>query len=370
MKIAFIAIKSMPYGGGIEKSTEEVGSILAKRGHEVLVYCGSLYGKSARLYRGMKIRKIGALRAKSLQKVSLSLFATLHLLAKENPDIAHFHTVGSYFSLLPRLKGIKTVAQIHSREWKKGKWNALVKMFLRLSDYPSCKFPNEVIAVSQVLKKYYEEKYCIKVSYIPNGVDTPRQRQTELIKEMGLYRDSYILYMGRISREKGVHLLIDAYNQLKPDKALVLAGDFADDKKYENLVRQQASSNTSIYLLGFVKGQLQEELFSNAYLYVLPSEIEGLPISLLEAMSYGNSCLVSDIPENLEALNGHGYTFRNRDSRDLKEVLSLLLGRKDLVEAKKDGARRHVMENYSWDRIVDRYEELYTGMLAGSASKL
>jgi len=370
MKIAFIAIKGMPYGGGIEKFTEELGSILVKRGHEVTVYCSNLYGNSSTYYRGIKIRKLRALKAKSLEKISLSFFSTLHLLAKENVDIVHFHTVGSYFSLLPRLKGIKTVAQIHSMEWKKGKWNALVKMFLRLSDYASCRFPNEVIVVSEILKKYYEEKYHTRVIYIPNGVDAPRKRQAKLIKKIGLGKDSYIIYMGRLSREKGAHHLIEAYNELNTDKALVLAGDFADDENYENFIREKASSNKDIYLTGFVKGELQQELFSNAYLYVLPSEIEGLPISLLEAMSYANCCLVSDIPENLEALNGHGYTFRNRDSRDLKEVLNLLLGRKDLVEAKKDGARRYVMENYSWDRIVDRYEGLYSHMLAGSAFKL
>jgi len=363
MKIAFIAIKGMPYGGGIEKFTEEAGSILVKRGHEVIVYCSNLYGNSPPHYKGIEIRRIAGFKAKSFQKVSLSFFSTLDLLVKEKVDIAHFHSVGSYFSLLPRLKGIKTVAQIHSMEWKKEKWNALVKYFLRLSDYASCKFPNEIIVVSETLKKYYEEKYKTKVVYIPNGVVTPRQRRAELIKEIGLARDSYIIYMGRFSREKGTHFLIDAYNELNTDKALVLAGDFADDERYENFIRDKASSNKNIYFTGFVKGELQEELFSNAYLYVLPSEIEGSPISLLEAMSYGNCCLVSDIPENQEALNGHGYTFKNRDSKDLKQVLSLLLGSKDLVEAKKNGARKYVMKYYSWDKIVDRYEELYFDML-------
>jgi glycosyltransferase involved in cell wall biosynthesis len=262
---------------------------------------------------------------------------------------------------LPRLKGIKTVVQIHGLEWKRPKWGIIGKTFFRVSDYSAAYFPHKITSVSKVLKQYYEQKFGVNVYYLPTGINKVKLRGPQRILEYGLDKDNYIFFAARLVPDKGAHYLIDAFNEIKTDKKLVIAGDAAYETDYINKIKQKANKNT--LFLGFVTGELLEELFSNAYLYVLPSEIEGLPISLLEAMNYGNCVLVSDIPENLEALNGHGYTFENKNSRDLQRMLNLLLERKDLVEAKKNEAKRHVFENYSWDKIVDMYEELYYSML-------
>jgi glycosyltransferase involved in cell wall biosynthesis len=248
-------------------------------------------------------------------------------------------------------------------EWKKGKWGGLVRFFLHVSDYASCRFANETIVVSETLGEYYRRKYKKDVICISNGVNTPRFKKAQLIHTMGLNRHGYILYMGRLSREKGVHRLIEAYRELDTEKSLVLAGDFADDKTYESIIKKQISLDRNIYATGFVKGELWEELLSNSFLYVLPSEVEGSPISLLEAMSYGSCSLVSDIPENLEALSGYGYSFKARDTRDLKRMLELLLSRTDLVSLYKEKAREHVLKNYSWDKVTDDLEKLYYSLL-------
>ncbi len=258
------------------------------------------------------------------------------------------------------MKGIKTVVQIHGLEWKRPKWGIIGRTFFKLAEYSLSYFPNKITAVSKVLKQYYEKRFGIEVDYIPTGINKPTPRPPDKILEYGLNKDSYIFFAARLVPDKGVHYLIDAFNELKTDKKLVIAGDAKHEDRYINALKQKANKNT--LFLGFVTGELLEELFSNAYLYILPSEIEGLPISLLEAMSYGNCVLVSDIPENLEALDGHGYTFANKNTKDLHQMLSLLLENKDLVEAKKSEARRHVLEHYSWDKIVDRYEEMYHSM--------
>ncbi|MFH1563363.1 MAG: glycosyltransferase family 4 protein [Nitrospirota bacterium] len=362
MRIAYIALKGMPLGGGIEHLTEQIGSRLVERGHEVIVYCSSQYNTKPEKYKGMDIKILPAINTKSLHKISLVFFSTLHLLMKEKVDIAHFHAVGpSVFSFLPRLKGIKTVVQIHGVEWKRPKWGIIGKTFLRLSDYSAVYFPNKVTAVSEVLKGYYEEKFGINVHYIPTGISEVNLREPNKILEYGLNKDSYIFFAARLVPDKGAHYLIDAFNNLKTDKKLVIAGDAKHEIDYINGLKQKANKNT--LFLGFVTGELLEELFSNAYVYVLPSEIEGLSISLLEAMHYGDCVLVSNIPENLEAINGHGYTFTNKDSRDLQRMLELFLEKKELVDAKKDEAKRHVLTNYSWDKIVDMYEELYCSLL-------
>ena len=362
MRIAYIALKGMPLGGGIENLTEQVGSRLVERGHEVIVYCSPQYNIRPGKYKGMDIKILPAINTKSLHKISLVFFSTLHLLIKEKVDIAHFHAVGpSIFSFLPRLKGIKTVVQIHGLEWKRPKWGIIGKTFFMLSDYSAAYFPHKVTAVSRVLKEYYEQKFGINVHYIPTGINEINSRVPNKILEYGLNKDTYILFACRLVPDKGAHYLINAFNELKTDKKLVIAGDAAYADNYINRIKQKANKNT--LFLGFVTGELLEELFSNAYLYVLPSEIEGLSISLLEAMNYGNCVLVSDIPENLEALNGHGYTFANKDTKDLQRMLRLLLERKDLVDDKKESAKKHVLENYHWDKIVDMYEELYSSML-------
>ncbi|MBU0580636.1 MAG: glycosyltransferase family 4 protein, partial [Candidatus Margulisbacteria bacterium] len=270
MKIAYIALKGMPLGGGIENLTEQVGSRLVERGHKVIVYCSPQYQTEQGRYKGMEIRILPAINTKIWHKISLTFFSTLHLLIKERVDIAHFHAIGpSIFSFLPRLKRIKTVVQIHGLEWKRPKWGIVGRTFFKLSEHAITYFPNKVTAVSKVLKQYYEEKFAIEVDYIPTGINEPTLRSPDKILEYGLNKDSYIFFAARLVPDKGVHYLIDAFNELKTDKKLVIAGDAKHEDRYINALKQKANKNT--LFLGFVTGELLEELFNNAYLYVLPS---------------------------------------------------------------------------------------------------
>lgn len=170
-------------------------------------------------------------------------------------------------------------------------------------------------------------------------------------QKYGLQGNDYIFFAARLVREKGAHYLIDAYKRLKTDLKLVIAGDVQHEDKYKSELYKLAEGNKNIIFTGFVTGKLLNELFSNCYIFVLPSEIEGLPTVLLEAMSYGNCCLVSDMAENLEALSNYGYIFKNKDVNDLTEKLEFLLNNKDEVNAFMEKARDYVLENYSWDKI-------------------
>ena len=166
-------------------------------------------------------------------------------------------------------------------------------------------------------------------------------------------------------KEKGAHYLIDAFRPIQTDMKLVIAGDAAHAEKYKASLKQKAAGDTRIVFPGFVTGEPLEELFSNAYLFCLPSTLEGLPIALLEAMSYGNCCVASDIPENLEAIEEYGYTFRNRDSGDLRRLLTDLIEHPEKVERKREAAKSHVLKNYSWDKIADQMEALYLELVNG-----
>lgn len=364
MKISFLAVKGIPIGGGIEKLTEEIGTRLVKKGHEVTVYSSRDYGTADGIYNGMQIRTVASVNTKSLHKLSICFNATLDVLKKRDADIVHVHAIGpSLFSIFPRMVGIPTVVQTHGIEWQRDKWGFAGRTFLKLSDYTAIYFPNATTAVSKVQKQYFEEKYGRTVGYIPTGVNRVEYRNPEKILELGLEKNRYILFAARLVAEKGPHFLIDAFRALDTDMKLVIAGDAAHAEEFKARLRELAGNDCRILFPGFVTGSLLEELFSNAYVFCLPSTLEGLPIALLEAMSYGCCCLASDIPENLEAVENFGFTFRNRDSGSLRQMLDMLIKQPEKVEEKKKAARDHVLGHYSWDTITDRMEQLYFSIL-------
>ena len=369
MRIAYIAVKGMPIGGGVEKVTEELGSRMVARGHAVTVYSSRDYGTVDGIYRGMHIKTVPSVNAKALHKLSICWHATLDVMRHCRADLVHVHAVGpSLFSIFPRMKGIPTVVQTHGLEWKRDKWGPFGKMFLRLSDYSVAYFPSKTTAVSKVQKHYYEMRFGREVIYIPNGVSPVERRPPQWILEQGLAPDKYLLFAARLVPEKGAHFLIEAFRRIKTDMKLVIAGDAAHAEPYKARLRSLAGDDRRILFPGFVTGSPLEDLFSNAYLFCLPSTLEGLPVALLEAMNYGNCCVSSDIPENLEAVEDYGYTFRNRDAGDLRHVLTDLIEHPHKVYEKKRPAQEHVRKNYSWDAVTDQMEALYLSLLGNCST--
>jgi len=365
MRIAYLAVKGMPIGGGIEKLTEEIGSRLVSRGHRIIVYSSSDYGTNNGKFRGMEIKTVPSINTKSLHKLSICFHAIRDILRQHNVDLVHVHAVGpSLFSIFPRMKGIPTVVQTHGLEWKRDRWGFIAKAFFKLADYTAVYFPHKTISVSKVQKDYYEAKFSRKIVHIPTGVNAVQKQQPQWILEHGLKPGHYILFAARLVEEKGAHFLVDAFRSIHTDMKLVIAGDAEHTEKYKDILKRKAEGDKRIIFAGFVTGRALEELFSNAYLFCLPSTLEGLPIALLEAMSYENCCLASDIPENIEAIKEHGYTFKNRDPDDLRRVMTKLIEHPEKTEEKKKQARRYVLQNYSWDKITDQMETLYLSLLS------
>jgi glycosyltransferase involved in cell wall biosynthesis len=365
MRIAFIAVKGIPIGGGIEKVTEEIGSRLVAKGHKVTVYASRDYGTVDGNYKGMRIKTVPSVNTKSLHKLSICFNATREVMKKRDVDIVHVHAIGpSLFSIFPRLVGIPTVVQTHGVEWQRDKWGFIGRAFFKLADYTVVYFPDKATSVSKVQQKYFMERFGKDIQYIPNGVSPVEYRAPDWLMEKGIIPKRYILFAARLVEEKGAHYLINAFRKLDTDMQLVIAGDAAHAEEYKKTLRDLAGDDQRIIFPGFVTGRPMEELFSNAYLFCLPSTLEGLPIALLEAMNYGNCCVASDIPENQEALEDYGFTFRNRDTQDLERVLARLLDNPELVAGKRDAAREHVRKNYCWDRVTDQMEELYLSLLS------
>lgn len=204
---------------------------------------------------------------------------------------------------IPHLFRIKTVATIHGLDWQRSKWGGFATRFLLFGEKMAAKYADELIVLSANMQKYFKDTYQRDTVLIPNGVTRPEKKSDDYIRgKWGLEKGNYILFLARLVPEKGVHYLLDAYKEIQTDKKLVIAGGSSHTDDYVNEVREKAAQDPRVILTGFVQGELLEELYSNAYVYVLPSDVEGMPISLLEAMSYGNCCLVSDIAENLEVV--------------------------------------------------------------------
>ena len=348
LKIAMIGHKRIPSReGGVEIVVDELSTRMVKLGHQVDAYNRSGYHvsgkkfdeKRGRIYEGVRLITIPTFHNSSLNAVVYSFLATIVATAKAlvgGYDVLHYHAEGPCMMLwIPKLFGIHVVATIHGLDWQRAKWGNFASKMLKQGEKTAARHADEIIVLSKNVQEYFQETYQRHTVYIPNGISRPQHREADLIQErFGLEKDGYILFLARIVPEKGLHYLIDAYRQLDTEKKLVIAGGCSHSQEYMDEIRRICATDHLIVLTGFVQGRELEELYSNAWLFVLPSDIEGMAISLLEAMSYGNCCLVSDIPENTEVIQQCGYTFRKSDTADLRRVLEKLLEHPEMVQEK------------------------------------
>jgi len=357
MKIAFIGQKGIPaVYGGVEKHVEELGARLAERGYKISAYTGINYNGFNGYYRGMRIIPVPSIPHKHTEMISRTFFSLLYLFGNE-VDIVHIHSVDpAILSFVPRSKS-KVVVTSHGQAYRREKWGPIFGKISKLAERGYAVFPNKRISVSKTLKKYYQKKYNCDVTYIPNGVNVKVINSTSAIEKLSLIRNEYILFVGRILPTKGCHFLIEAYKKIKTGKKLVIVGGSSYTDNYVEKIKKSANKNT--VLLEYRYGKELEELYANAYCCVVPSEIEGLAITLLEAMSYGKCVIYSDIPENEEAVEGVGISFRNRDIDDLASKLRFALRERNLCTELGEKARERVKKQYNWDKVVDQTEEVY-----------
>jgi glycosyltransferase involved in cell wall biosynthesis len=244
------------------------------------------------------------------------------------------------------------------------------KLMLWLGEKMMVKFGHEVIVVSKTIQNYCYEAYSYNANYIPNGIDVVQNLKASIIEhKFGLAGDDYILLVSRLIPHKGVQYLISAYQKIKTDKKLVIVGDYSFTDTYVAKLKFLADNNPNIIFTGWQSGETLAELFSNAYVYVQPSESEGLPISVLEAAVYGKCVLASDIPANLEIVGQCGLSFANKDIKDLKEKLEALLKNPEMVAKTGKYARKFVLENYNWHDIAENINSLYKNVLNKEANE-
>ena len=362
LRVAFIGGRGVVSKySGIETYYEEVGKHLVERGHEVTVYCRNYFTPPIAERHGMKLVRLPTIRSKHLETLIHTLLSTIHALM-QGYDIVHYHCLGpALFSFLPRLFGTKTAVTVQGLDWQRKKWGPVASFILRMGERASVRFPNATMVVSRTLQRRYRESHGVETSYVPNGgLLRDRAAPNEILK-LGIEPGNYVLFLGRISPEKGCHLLMEAFEKIDTGAQLVMAGasSYCDD--YSRGLRRHAGGR--IRLLDWVSGGTLDELLTNAMTFVLPSDLEGLSLALLEAMGAGLCVLASDVPENREVVDGAGFTFRHGDAPDLAEKLRSLIVNPVLREAVGTTARVRVQEQYQWPAIAGEIEKVYFEMM-------
>ena len=371
MKIAFCVLKNLSFCGGIEQYTYELGTRLVKRGHDVRVYSMTHYGplglpnrddsQSGRRARvgGMHVIGVPSLPLRPAEKLTASAAAALRLFLDEPVDVIHFHHVSSgWAAWLLRRSGARRVLQSHGLAWRTSQWGRGGSALLRCLEALAIKQCDVLTCVSRAQGDYYQRRYGVSMVHIPTGAEVRSKLAPAELRSGGLGQEQYVLYVGRLSPEKGVHVLIEAFRRLPGQRRLVLAGPVCD-RRYGARLGDLARGDDRIVFTGPLRGRLLAELFSNAALYVQPSQLEGLSMALLEAMGYGCCCLVSDIPENLEAIGPAGRSFVCDDADSLLEQLSWLLDRPDEAANLGSLAQKRIAQCHNWDDITCRFERLY-----------
>ena len=359
--------KRLSREGGIEIVVKELCTRMAKNGYTVTCYnrsghhvSGAEYDKKTE-YEGINQKCVPTIEKKGLAAVSSSFFAALYS-AFGKYNVVHIHAEGpAFFSWLPKLLGKRVIVTVHGLDWQREKWKSgFGSKFIKQGEKNAVKYADEIIVLSKGVHDYFRNQYGRETRFIPNGVNRPEIRKAELITDkFGLTKDSYILFLGRLVPEKGIRYLVEAFKNVKTEKKLVIAGGSSDTDSFMKELKELAKNDKRIIFTGFVQGQMLEELYSNAYIYTLPSDLEGMPLSLLEAMSYGNCCLVSDIQECTEVVEDKALIFKKSNVQDLQNKLQEACDHAEKIMELKQQAADYICKKYNWDDVVEETLKLY-----------
>jgi glycosyltransferase involved in cell wall biosynthesis len=366
LRVAMIGQRGVPATfGGVEHHVEEIGARLASRGHEVSVYCRTNYGcDHPSRYRGMHLRHLPTLPTKHFDAIAHSGVSTLAAIARRH-DIIHYHALGpGLITFLPRMIGRARVVQtVHGLDDQRAKWGKGAQTVLRAAQWMSAHVPDTTIVVSRALAEHYAARHDRSTAYIPNGVAEPKPQPPAAIRaRFGLERGGYVLFVGRLVPEKAPDLLVRAFRHLPGSTKLVIAGGSAYTDGYVADLHQLGAADPRVVFTDYVYGPLLAELYSNAAAFVLPSRLEGLPLTLLEAASYGIPVVASDIPPHVEVLEYEGAgrrMFPSGDELELAAALDRVLADPAGERAGAATLRDRVLQSYRWDQVTSDTESVY-----------
>jgi len=362
MKIAFLGTRGIPASySGFETCVEQLGQRLVQRGHQVTVYCRSHHiTYQGSYYKGMRLVKLPTIPNKYLDTIVHTFISSLHALTQHYDVALYFIAGNSPVTWIPRLVGTKTILNVDGLDWKREKWPAPAKKYIKLAEWLATKLPTAYLTDSRVVQNYYWERFGSKPFYIPYGSEVEILSPGETLARFGLEPRRYILFVGRLVPENCAHHLVEAFRGLDTDMKCVIVGDAPYAEKYIASLRSLAQGDPRVILTGYVFGKGYYELGSNAYIFVETSGVGGTHPALLEAMAFGNCVVVHDTPENLETIGDSGFSYNGKVGGDsLRQVLEFLLTNPEVVEEYRRRAQQRAQTNYSWEAVTDAYERLF-----------
>lgn len=363
MRVAMVGHKRIPgRGGGVEVVVEELSTRLASMGIDVTAYNRRSGGdRSPDWYEGVRLVDIPTPNSKQLNALVYSYLATLRAVM-DGADIIHYHALGPAASLwLARLFGKKVVVTVHGLNYKTPKWKGFGAKYIKFGERLAMRYADEVIVLSRSIQGYFEGEYARRCVYIPNGLSMPEGvGDDSVLDRFGLRERDFLLCVSRLVPGKGLEMLIDAFRGLDTAAPLVIAGDSEQVEGFKRALKDRARGDERIVFTGLLGKEDLSALYSAARLFVFPSEAEGMPMVLLEAMWFDCPCLASDIPENTEVLQGHGWTFRMGDAADLQRALSALVSE----WPSRAGTRPAVAAGHDWRRVAEETLDVYRSALS------
>ena len=376
ISVAMIGQKRIPSrNGGIEKVLTDLCPRLVDRGIKVTalnrrnqkVAQHDLLPPVDNKYMGVQLKSVMTIPIKGLSAVSSSFFGAIEA-ALGSYDIVHFHAEGPSVMLgIAKIFGKKCVVTIHGLDWKRDKWKGTFgKWYILFGEHMAVKYADEIIVLNRDTKCYFEKKYQRKTCFIPNGINqVSPEDSVDMLRNFNLEPNRYFLSLSRLTPEKGIHTLIKAFKKTSSNFRLVIAGESSDSSNYVQYLRDLSKGDDRIVFTGFVGGKFLRELYSHAYVYVLPSSIEGMPLTLLEAMAYGNAVACTNIPELKEIVGDtHALTFDPDDVKDLWRVLQYFIDNPLIQIRMKQSSSNFIKKSFNWDTIADKTIYIYRDALS------
>ncbi len=369
LRVATIGSRGFPgQRAGVERVLESVCPRLVATGRiDMRVYCPDWLEYEGDTYEGVELCRVGGFRTKYGDTITRSLLATLKELRSDS-DIVHYHSVGSApFAILPRLFGKRVALTVHALDWQRSKWSGVGKWYLRFAEWTSMHFPHTTLVVSQELKDNLERRYRGRtVTFIPNGAEQHEERPIDEIAQFGLEAGKFILFVGRLVPEKGAHLLVEAFHRLprEHDLKLAIVGPAWYEADYTQSLHELAGDDDRIVFVGEADDDRLAELYSNCASFVLPSDVEGMSLSLLDAMAYGTAIVTSSIPQNANLVADAGLIFDAGDVDALHESLHRVVSNPALAERLRVAAsERAARDEFDWDRIAWQWIRAYDDLV-------
>lgn len=371
LKIAIVGIRGLPprYGGG-ETASHELGRRLVERGHEVTVYCRYHNTEPPRPaeYDGMALVHLPSWHTKNLDTPTHIILCAIDLVLHRRADLVLLSGVGTTFIIpLLRLFGMRSVMWADGQDWKRGKWGGFARWFLKTSAQACCRISDGIVTDTTVAHRFYREEFDRRTTYIPYGANVEEVSGTETLQQYGVEPGRYVLFVGRLIPEKGVHYLIEAFEDLDTEYKLVIVGDSPYTPDY--VQRLRSTKDPRIVFTGYLFGDGFKQLMKNCRVYVQPSDIEGTSPVLLTAMGHGRPVVVNGIPENLATVGEAGRSFPPGNVAELRRILEEILDEPETLEELGEKSLHRVQTHYSWERIADEFQDLFRALSEGREPK-